>query len=68
VRRLHTEVARREIKAVALRSAGADDGTQVLTDLTTLRRIVEDLRHAETAADAAGRLLAWLEERVDDGG
>jgi DNA primase len=68
VRRLHTEVARREIAAVRLRSAAAADGTQALTDLATLTRVIDGLRHAETAADAAGRLLAWLGERVDDGG
>ncbi len=68
VRRLYTEVARREIAAVRLQAAGATDGTQALTDLVTVTRVMDGLRHAETAADSAGRLLAWIEERVDDGG
>ena len=68
VRRLYTEVARREIAVVRLGAATATDGTQALTDLATLTRVMDGLRHAESATDSARRLLAWLGERVGDGG
>jgi DNA primase len=68
VRRLHTEVARREIAAVRLGAATATDGTQALTDLATLTRVIDGLRQPQTSAESAGRLLAWLEDRDGDGG
>jgi hypothetical protein len=67
VRLLHMEVARREISAVRL-AAGNTDGTQALTDLATLTRIMDGLRNPRSAAESAERLLAWLAERVGDGG
>ena len=67
VRLLHMEVARREISAVRL-AAGNTDGTQALTDLATLTRIMDGLRNPQSAAASAERLLAWLAERVGDGG
>jgi hypothetical protein len=68
VRLLLMEFARREIATVRLGAATATDGTQALTDLATLTRVIDGLRNGQTAAESAGRLLAWLEDRVDDGG
>jgi DNA primase len=68
VRLLHMDVARREISAVRLSGAADTDGTQALTDLATLTRVMDGLRNTQTAAGSADRLLAWLAERVGDGG
>ena len=68
VRLLHMDTARRHIAAVRLAGARDADGTQALTDLATLTRIMDGLRNGETAADSAERLLAWLAQRVGDGG
>ncbi len=68
VRLLHMEVARREIAAVRLVGASEADGTQALTDLATLTRVVDGLRNGQSAAGSAERLLAWLAERVGDEG
>jgi DNA primase len=68
VRLLHMDVARRQISAVRLVGAADTDGTQALTDLATLTRVMDGLRNTQTAADSADRLLAWLAERVGDGG
>ncbi len=68
VRLLHMEVVRREISAVRLAGATEVDGTQALTDLATLTRVMDGLRNSQTAAGSADRLLAWLAERVGDGG
>jgi hypothetical protein len=56
-------VARREIAAVRLAAATATDGTQALTDLATLGRVLDGLRSSQTASESADRLLAWLEHR-----
>ena len=63
VRLLCMEVARREIAAVRLAAATATDGTQALTDLATLGRVLDGLRSSQTASESADRLLAWLEHR-----
>jgi DNA primase len=68
VRRLYTEVTRREIARVRLAASTASDGTRALADVATLTAVMDGLRHVETATDSAGRLLAWLGERVGDGG
>lgn len=68
VRLLHMEVTRRQISAVRLAGAIDTDGTQALTDLSTLTRVMDGLRNSQTAAGSADRLLAWLAERVGDGG
>jgi DNA primase len=68
VRLLHMEVARREIAAVRLAASAEPDGTRALVDLATLTRIVDGLRNGQTAAESADRLLAWLADRVGDGG
>jgi DNA primase len=68
VRLLHMEVARREIAAIRLAGARDGDGSQALMDLATLTRVLDGLRSAQSAADSAGRLLAWLTDRVEDGG
>ncbi|HET9610616.1 MAG TPA: DNA primase [Acidimicrobiales bacterium] len=67
VRLLCMDVARRQIAAVRL-AAGDADVTRALTDLVELTRISDGLRNPRTAADSADRLLAWLAERVGDGG
>ena len=68
VRLLHMEVARRHIAALRLEGARGDDATQALADVTTLTAIVDGLRNGQTAADSAERLLAWIADRVGDGG
>jgi DNA primase len=68
VRLLHMETARRHIAAVRLAGARDADGTQALADLATLTRIMDGLRNSQTAAESADRLLAWLADRVGDGG
>jgi DNA primase len=68
VRRLHTEAARREIAGVRLASAAEADGTRALVDLATLTRVIDGLRQPQSSADSAKRLLAWLADRVGDGG
>ena len=68
VRLLHIEVARRELATVRLAGATATDGTQVLTDATTLNRIIDGLRSGQTASGSADTLLAWLKDRVREGG
>ena len=68
VRRLHTEAAHREINGIALAAATEADGTQALADLTTLTRVIDGLRQQQSSADSAKRLLAWLADRVGNGG
>jgi DNA primase len=68
VRRLLTETARREIAAVRLAAATEADGTQALRDLAILTRVIDGLRQPQTSADSAKRLLAWLADRVGNGG
>jgi hypothetical protein len=68
VRLLHLEVARRNIAAVRLAGVRDPDGTQALADLYVLTRIADGLRNAQSAAESADRLLAWLADRAEDGG
>jgi DNA primase len=68
VRRLLTEVARREVAALRLAGVSADDPARALSDLAFLNRAIDDLRDPSSAAESADRLLAWLEQRVGDGG
>jgi DNA primase len=68
VRRLLTEVARRRIGTLRLVSATSGDPAQTLTELAFLNRAIDDLRDPRAAADSADRLLAWLGQRVGDGG
>jgi len=68
VRLLHIEVARREMAALRLASATEADGTQALTDVATLSRVIDGLRSVQTASGSADRLLAWLEDRERKGG
>jgi DNA primase len=68
VRRLLTEVARRRIRTLRLVGATSGDPAQALSELAFLNRAIDDLRDPDAAADAADRLLAWLGQRVGDGG
>ncbi|HZA86395.1 MAG TPA: toprim domain-containing protein, partial [Acidimicrobiales bacterium] len=68
VRRLLTEVARREIGTLRLVSASVDDPARALADLAVLNRVIDGLRDQAAAVESAERLLAWFEERVGDGG
>jgi DNA primase len=68
VRRLLTEVARRRIGTLRLVSATSGDPAETLTELAFLNRAIDDLRDPRAAADSADRLLAWLGQRVGDGG
>jgi DNA primase len=67
VRLLHIEVARRELAALRLASATAVDGTQALTDVATLSRVIDGLRSVQSASGSADTLLAWLEDRDREG-
>jgi DNA primase len=68
VRRLLTEVARREIGTLRLVGATGDDPARALSELAFLNRAIDDLRDQSAAAASADRLLAWLGQRVGDGG
>ena len=68
VRRLLTEVARREIGTLRLVGATNGDPAQALSDLAFLNRAIDDLRDPSAGAESADRLLAWLGQRVGDGG
>jgi DNA primase len=68
VRRMLTEVARRRIGTLRLVSATSGDPAQTLSELAFLNRAIDDLRDPRAAADSADRLLAWLGQRVGDGG
>jgi DNA primase len=67
-RRLLTEVARRRIGTLRLVGATSGDPAQALSELAFLNRAIDDLRDPHAAADSADRLLAWLGQRVGDGG
>src|SRR5690606_4135163 len=62
VRLLLMHVARREVAAVRLAARTEPDAARVLADLAELNRIIDELRSAQTAAESADRLLAWLED------
>ena len=68
VRRLLTEVARLRIRTLRLVGATTGDPAEALSELAFLNRAIDDLRDPNAAADAADRLLAWLGQRVGDGG
>jgi DNA primase len=68
IRRLLTEVARGEIGTLRLVAATTEDPERSLSDLAFLNRAIDDLRDPSAAADSADRLLAWLGQRVGDGG
>ena len=68
VRRLHTEAARGAIAGVRLAAASEADGTRALEDLATLTRVIDGLRQEQSSAGSAKRLLAWLADRVGNGG
>jgi DNA primase len=68
IRRLFTEVARRELQARRLASATSDDPAQALADVTFLVIAIDDLRDPASTTEVADRLLAWLRQRVGDGG
>ena len=68
IRRLFTEVARRELQARRFASATSDDPAQALADVTFLVAAIDDLRDPASTTEVADRLLAWLRQRVGDGG
>jgi hypothetical protein len=68
VRRLGTEVARAELTALRLGAASHEDPGQMLADSAFLNHCIDDLRVADTSRTALERLLAWLNQRVGDGG
>jgi DNA primase len=68
VRRVLTEVARRRIGTLRLVGATSGDPAQTLSELAFLNRAIDDLRDPRAGADSADRLLAWLGQRVGDGG
>jgi hypothetical protein len=53
-----------------LNATGVDDPTEVLRHSVLLNGVLADLDHTRpgTATEAADRLLAWLGQRVGDGG
>jgi DNA primase len=68
VRRLFTEVARRELQARRLASATSDDPNTALTEVAFLGTVINELRDPSSTTEVADRLLAWLRQRVGDGG
>ncbi|HMG42758.1 MAG TPA: DNA primase [Acidimicrobiales bacterium] len=68
VRRLGTEVARTELTGLRLGAASHDDPGAVLAESAFLGHLVDDLRGLDTSMTALDRLLAWLNQRVGDGG
>ena len=68
VRRLATEVARAELTALRYGAASHDDPAQMLADSAFLNHCIDDLRVADTSRTGLERLLAWLNQRVGDGG
>lgn len=69
VRRLLTEVARSELTRLSYATVGADAlSSEALSDSAFLNRCINELRGMDTALRAAERLLAWLRQRVGDGG
>jgi hypothetical protein len=69
VRRVLTETARREVRA--LRLAGASDTSdpaRALADLSFLSRTIDELRDPDATVQVGEGLLAWLRQRVGDGG
>lgn len=74
VRRLLTEVARRELADLRLTvAANADDSAEALAESTFLSRCIDELRsddrgNSDEAVAAADRLVAWFSRRVGDEG
>jgi DNA primase len=68
LRRLGTEVARAELTALRLGAASHDDPGRMLADTAFLNHCISDLRTVDTSMAALERLLAWLNQRVGDGG
>jgi hypothetical protein len=68
VRRLGTEVARAELTGLRLGALSNADPGEMLAESAFLSRCIDELRVADTSRTALERLLAWLEQRVGDGG
>jgi DNA primase len=68
LRRLFTEVARRELQLRRLTTATSDDPAATLTEASFLVNAINDLRDPASTTEVADRLLAWLRHRVGDGG
>jgi hypothetical protein len=72
VRLLLLEVAQRELRELSLTTASVGDPAADLADTALLHRCSRDLapeqRDVDTSVVAANRLLAWLRQRVGDGG
>lgn len=66
--RLLSEVARRELDDLRYVAASLADPSTALTDSAFLSRCIDELRSTDTAVAAAEGLLAWLRQRVGDGG
>jgi DNA primase len=68
IRRLFTEVARRELQIRRLATATSDDPDTALTEVAFLGTVINELRDPTSTTEVADRLLAWLRQRVGDGG
>ncbi len=68
VRRFYTEVARRELQSRRLASATSDDPDAALAEVSFLVATINGLRDPSSTTEVADRLLAWLRQRVGDGG
>ncbi|HEX6236608.1 MAG TPA: DNA primase [Acidimicrobiales bacterium] len=68
VRLLLREVALREMRELRFAGATADDPERILTEQALLARVVDELRDPRSASVAGDRLVAWLGQRVGDGG
>ncbi|MFP3900340.1 MAG: DNA primase [Acidimicrobiia bacterium] len=68
VRLLLREVALREMRDLRFATATATDPDRILAEQALLARVVDELRDPRSASVAADRLVAWLGQRVGDGG
>jgi hypothetical protein len=68
VKRLATEVARAEMTELRLGAGSRSDPAEALAESAFLGHCIDGLRTADTSMSALERLLAWLAQRVGDGG
>jgi len=68
VKRLATEVARAEMTELRLGAGSRSDPAEALAESAFLGHCIDGLRAPDTSMAALDRLLAWLAQRVGDGG
>jgi hypothetical protein len=68
VKRLATEVARAEMTELRLGAGSRSDPAEALAESAFLGHCIDGLRAPDTSMATLERLLAWLAQRVGDGG